>query len=104
MSSSTWYTAFFERHFGWLLVGFVYVSVILSALQVGLSTDVLSDNSDFQNFGLGVTVAGLVALCLALGSIILVWIVLFCYHLLSTIAFDRRMRLKRAKKGQEKRT
>ncbi|KAI1140022.1 hypothetical protein F5Y05DRAFT_303946 [Hypoxylon sp. FL0543] len=104
MSSSTWYKAFFERHFSWLLVGFVYVSVILSALQVGLSTNVLSANSDFQNFGLGVTVAGLAALCLALGAIIIVWIVLFCYHLLSTIAFDRRMRLERAKKGQGKAT
>ncbi|KAI1451811.1 hypothetical protein F4805DRAFT_71039 [Annulohypoxylon moriforme] len=102
MSSSTWYTAFFERHFGWLLVGFVYVSVVLSALQVGLATNVLSGNSDFQNLGIGVTVAGLVALCLALGSIVIVWFVLFWFHLLSTIAFDRRIRLKRIKRAQEK--
>ncbi|KAI2465413.1 hypothetical protein F4781DRAFT_424825 [Annulohypoxylon bovei var. microspora] len=102
MSSSTWYTAFFERHFGWLLVGFVYVSVVLSALQVGLATEVLGGNHNFQNLGLGVTVAGLVALCLALGSIIIVWFVLFWYHLLSTIVFDRRIRLERAKRVQEK--
>ncbi|KAI1211485.1 uncharacterized protein F4807DRAFT_417814 [Annulohypoxylon truncatum] len=102
MSSSTWYTAFFERHFGWLLVGFVYVSVVLSALQVGLATDLLSQNSEFQNLGLGVTVAGLVALCLALGSIVIVWFVLFWYHVTSTIMFDRRIRLERKRSAQEK--
>ncbi|KAI1443598.1 hypothetical protein F5Y02DRAFT_392890 [Annulohypoxylon stygium] len=102
MSSSTWYRAFFEQHFGWLVVGFVYVSVVLSALQVGLATDLLSKNSDFQNLGLGVTVAGLVALCLALGSIVIVWFVLFWYHVLSTIVFVRRVGLERAKRAQEK--
>ncbi|KAI0383401.1 hypothetical protein F5Y04DRAFT_251217 [Hypomontagnella monticulosa] len=100
MSSSTWYTAFFERHFGWLLVGFGYVSVVLSALQVGLTTNVLGANKSFQNLGLGVTLTGLVALVLALSAMVTVWVVLFCYHVLSTIIFDRRMRLERIRRAQ----
>ncbi|KAI1371117.1 hypothetical protein F4677DRAFT_318565 [Hypoxylon crocopeplum] len=102
LSSSTWYTAFFERHFGWLLVGFAYVSVVLSALQVGLATDTLSANSGFQNFGLGITITGLVVLALALGTIVVVWVVLFCFHLLSTVAFDRRVRLERGRTREKR--
>ncbi|KAI1394449.1 uncharacterized protein F4822DRAFT_388232 [Hypoxylon trugodes] len=104
MSSSTWYKAFFERHFGWLVVGFVYVSVVLSALQVGLATESLSASSSFQNLGLGVTLAGLVALVLALGSIVLVWLVLFWYHVLSTLAFVRKVRFQRERKALDKNT
>ncbi|KAI0179414.1 hypothetical protein GGR52DRAFT_536075 [Hypoxylon sp. FL1284] len=102
MSSSTWYTAFFERHFGWLLVGFVYVTVVLSALQVGLATEALAGSRHFQDFGLGVTLAGLAILFLALAAMLAVWLVLFWYHLLSTIAFDRRTRLRRRKARQKK--
>ncbi|KAI1767126.1 hypothetical protein GGR53DRAFT_143995 [Hypoxylon sp. FL1150] len=102
MSSSTWYTAFFERHFGWLVVGFVYVSVVLSALQVGLATEALGSSSHFQDFGLGLTLAGLAALFLALASMLGVWVVLFWYHLLSTIAFDRRTHLQRMKAREKK--
>lgn len=102
MSSSTWYTAFFERHFGWLVVGFVYVSVVLSALQVGLATSALGGNQHFQDFGLGITLAGLAALFLALASMLAVWVVLFWYHLLSTIAFDRRAHLQRRKAREKK--
>jgi len=38
MSRSTWYSAFFERNFTWLLAVLVYVTVLLSAMQVGLAT------------------------------------------------------------------
>ncbi|KAI1778486.1 hypothetical protein F4818DRAFT_302822 [Hypoxylon cercidicola] len=103
MSSSTWYTAFFERHFGWLVVGFVYVSVVLSALQVGLATEALGASPHFQDFGLGLTLFGLAALFLALATMWVVWFVLFWYHLLSTIAFDRRTHLQR-KRAREKKS
>lgn len=33
-----WYQSFFRRNFAWLLAAFVYVTVVLSALQVGLAT------------------------------------------------------------------
>lgn len=39
MSRPSWYQAFFKRNFGWLLAVFLYVSVVLSAMQVGLATD-----------------------------------------------------------------
>lgn len=104
MHSSTWRTAFFSRHFGWVVASFIYISVVLSALQVGLATDVLQASNRFQSLGLVVTLVGLVVLFLALGSMVAVWAGLFCYHLLGTIAFDRRVRFDRSRRLMEKRT
>ncbi|KAI1078376.1 hypothetical protein F5B20DRAFT_226861 [Whalleya microplaca] len=101
MSSSTWYTAFFQRHFGWLLVGFVYISVMLSALQVGLGTNLLGASDEFQNIGFGITLASLVALFLASGSILIIWFGLFCYHMISTFVFDRTVQLERQRRMRE---
>lgn len=38
MSSPTWYQDYFSKNFAWLLAVFVYVTVILSAMQVCLAT------------------------------------------------------------------
>ncbi|KAF2235899.1 hypothetical protein EV356DRAFT_89339 [Viridothelium virens] len=45
MSSSTWQSSLFRRNFAWLLTVLVYLTVILSALQVGLATDLLKESS-----------------------------------------------------------
>lgn len=91
MSTSTWYEAFFEQNFGWLLGAFVVFSVILSALQVGLATDALRGSQTYQNFSLVIAIATLSAV--ACGSLVVftVWAVLFWYHLLSTIVFYREV-------------
>ena len=47
-SGSTWYNAFFERHFKWMLVVFAILSVSLSALQVGLATSMLQIMDHFR--------------------------------------------------------
>ncbi|GAQ35914.1 uncharacterized protein AtWU_04012 [Aspergillus tubingensis] len=48
MPGSTWYQEFSERHFSWILAVLVYLSVLLSAMQVGLATDTLQGNRRFQ--------------------------------------------------------
>ena len=47
-SGSTWYDAFFERHFKWMLAVFAILSVSLSALQVGLATSMLQIMDHFR--------------------------------------------------------
>jgi hypothetical protein len=42
------YSAFFGRHFKWMLAVFAILSVFLSALQVGLATPMLQDGGEFQ--------------------------------------------------------
>ncbi|KAL9564494.1 hypothetical protein ACKAV7_010946 [Fusarium commune] len=44
MSGSTRYINFFERNFGWILAVFVYVTVVLSAMQVALATEKFKDH------------------------------------------------------------
>lgn len=96
---STRYTAFFESKFGWLLAAFAFFSVILSALQVGLGTGVLSESAAFQKFSYGITLA---VLTVALSSILwigLVWFILLPYHVISTRHFVRRIEKTREDAG-----
>lgn len=84
MARPTRYNAFFERNFSWIIVSFVYITVILSVLQVALSTDRLSTDADFQAFSYLICIVSLCFILLALVLLATVWAVLFCYHLSST--------------------
>ncbi|KAH8721574.1 hypothetical protein GQ44DRAFT_622962 [Phaeosphaeriaceae sp. PMI808] len=86
---STWYNAFFERHFKWMLAVFAILSVFLSALQVGLATTMLQSNGPFQEVSYGFSIASLVAIVAGVVLIFLVWLSLFFYYLLSTWRNDR---------------
>ncbi|KAJ8109396.1 hypothetical protein OPT61_g7492 [Boeremia exigua] len=61
-NKSTWYQAFFTRHFRWMLAVFAIFSVVLSALQVGLATDRLQNVDSFQAASYGSAVTSLVAI------------------------------------------
>lgn len=60
-SSSQTFQSFLNRNFGWLLVVFVYFTILLTALQVGLATNQLRDNAPFNAASYGFTVFSLVA-------------------------------------------
>ncbi|KAL4879456.1 hypothetical protein BJY04DRAFT_229015 [Aspergillus karnatakaensis] len=92
MSSSTWYRAFFERNFSWFLTMLVYMSVLLSAMQVGLATEVLHENGVFQRFCRGFALASILFTVVLVGVIVLLWGVLFCYHFGLTVLYHRRVR------------
>ena len=97
MSSSTWYKAFFSRNFAWLLAVFVYATVVLSALQVGLATGRLQQSVAFQEASYGFALASIIAVVGSVLIIFFVWLVLFCYHLLSTWRYYKHMSQKRNK-------
>ncbi|KAI1498141.1 hypothetical protein F5X99DRAFT_394688 [Biscogniauxia marginata] len=103
MSSSTWYSAFFRRQFGWLLGGFAYMSVALSALQVGLATDTLHAREDYQRLGYGISLCSIVVLDTGLAAIVLLSFGLFWYHVITTLMFLRRVQLDR-ERAKQKRT
>lgn len=93
-SGSTWYNAFFERHFKWILVVFAVLSVFLSALQVGLATPKLQGSGPFQKISYGFVLASLFSVVASIALVFLLWLGLFWYHLLTTRwynkAVDRR--------------
>lgn len=88
-AKSTWSKAFLGRYFKWILAVFVVLSVLLSALQVGLATSVLQNNRDFQQASFSFTIAAVIAVVASTVTIFLVWIVLFWYHLLSCWWYNR---------------
>jgi hypothetical protein len=90
-AGSTWYNAFFGRHFKWMLAAFAVLSVLLSALQVGLATSVLQNNRDFQRASYGFTIAALAAVAASAVGIFFVWMVMFWYYLLSSWWYDRKI-------------
>jgi hypothetical protein len=95
-SRSTWYKAFIDRHFKWMLAVFAILSVVLSALQVGLATTTLQGKRLFQNTSYRFTITSLVAVAAGLIAVFLVWLSLFCYHLLVTWLNDRDVKRRRS--------
>lgn len=78
-----------------MLAVFAVISVILSALQVGLGTTELQGNRAFERFSYGFAVTSLVAVAVALAAVTFVWLVLFVYHLSMTRRNDRAVRHER---------
>lgn len=52
---------FIERNFRWLITAAIYVTVVLTAMQVGLGTDELRDNAIFNSVSYGFTVFSIIA-------------------------------------------
>jgi hypothetical protein len=87
-SRDTVYGTFFEREFAWLLILFVYISIVLSSAQVGLATDKLQHSLAFQRISFGLTM-----FCIFLPAVFLclmvAWFsILFSFHLFSTLRFQ----------------
>lgn len=75
--SPIWYRAFFSRNFVWLLAVFIYIKVILSAIEVGLSTERLQESKAVQDVSYSVSIVSL-TIVLAIAIIILcAWLLLY---------------------------
>ncbi|PSS12940.1 hypothetical protein M430DRAFT_36153 [Amorphotheca resinae ATCC 22711] len=89
MTISTWYQDFFARNFAWLLAVFAVISVALSAMQVVVA--VARGGRAFENASYGFSVASLFLAAGMVLLVLLVWVILFVYHLVSTQMNDRRV-------------
>ncbi|KAF4549768.1 Hypothetical protein D9617_20g028240 [Elsinoe fawcettii] len=87
MSTSTWYQDYFRTHFAWIFLLFAYFTVILAAMQVGLSTVQLQGSATFQRVCVAVVVSAVVLIALTMLVVILSWTCLFAYSVLSTRKF-----------------
>lgn len=82
------YSDLLSENFGWLLTAFAYVAVVLSAMQVGLSTNHLEEDRRFHAasyvftvFSILGPVVALLALALLLGALVIYnWIATVKYH------------------------
>ena len=78
------YQSFLRRNFAWLVVVFAYLTIILTAMQVGLGTEQLRGNRAFNNISYGFTVFALLMPLVALVIGIVVSIFLTGYHVQAT--------------------
>jgi hypothetical protein len=79
------YGGFFRREFAWLVVAFAYISIILSAMQVGLTTGQLQDNEAFNNGAFGFAVLAIVFPVTISGLVLMLYIALWIYHVTTTL-------------------
>ncbi|KAK9775023.1 putative Subtilisin-like serine protease [Seiridium cardinale] len=96
MSHSTWRTALFQRNFGWLLVAFIYLSTVLSAIQVGLATNRLQADVRFQKMSLVIAIMAIVLVTASVLLIAILWAWLFWCHIWHTRQYNKRARRKEA--------
>jgi hypothetical protein len=73
------YSSFIERNFAWVLTAIIYVTIVLTAMQVGLATEDLRDNVPFNRVSYGFTIFSILApiIILFVAAMIIFVLVLF---------------------------
>lgn len=102
MPGSMWYRAFFQRNFAWLLAVFAYVTVLLSAMQVGLASERLQRVQAFQDVSYGFALAAVVTIVVMVAVIVLSWVFLLWYYVYSTRQYLKEVETMRAKRLLDK--
>lgn len=95
------YGTFFNRNFAWLIVVFAYITVVLTAMQVGLALNIndFKDDSRLQKASYGFSVFSMVLVAAAVGLAVILFVLIFIYNLVETL-IAHGLRLYRAKKRQ----
>lgn len=89
------YVPFFQRNFGWILVVFIYFSLILSAMQVGLAIPFLGDSHAFQSASYGFVVFSVVTAAFFLGLPAMIFGFVFLFNMVAAITHFRRAKFER---------
>ncbi|KAG7009639.1 hypothetical protein G7Y79_00002g007540 [Physcia stellaris] len=96
------YSDFFKAEFAWLLILFVYGSIVLQSLQVGLSTQHLGRSFSFQGFAQVFTLITLFVSASACVVVALLYVCLFLFNFVRAVRFDsQRKRQQDAEKVVE---
>ncbi|KAK4657142.1 hypothetical protein QC762_0042850 [Podospora pseudocomata] len=90
MSHWQQYWAFFQDNFAWLASATIYITIALTAMQVGLATRTLADNDAFQSVSYGFTVFSILGPIAAVGLIVLVFCYMFIHNWAATVAYGKK--------------
>ena len=75
------YSSFIEQNFAWVLTVLVYITIVLTAMQVGLSTTELKTSTLFNRASYGFTVFSIMAPLGILFGVLLVLLTLIIFNL-----------------------
>lgn len=85
------YQRFLERNFAWLIAGFAYIALVLTAMQVGLQTTQLQTSAAFNAASAGFTIFSIIVPLFAVGLQATISLVLTIYHVRSTLVHLHQM-------------
>jgi uncharacterized membrane protein len=97
------YVVFFQRNFSWILIVFVFFSLVLSAMQVGTGLKELEDNYAFLRATYVFVVFSMVSVVAILALVGLIFIVIFLFNMVAAIRHANHEQRKRKKLAEEKR-
>jgi hypothetical protein len=97
LSPSTWVDEFFRDNFGWLVSFFVFLTVTLGAIQVGLATTQLEGSRRFQRVSYILTIFILVFITTTATTIAFTWLSLTIFHYTSAKLYHYRIQNQRIK-------
>jgi hypothetical protein len=96
------YVAFFQRKLGWVLVVFVWFSLILSAMQVGVSVPGLMGNRGFDRASYGFVIFSIVMVAALLAFVGVIFIAVFVFNMFAAIGHARSAAKRRTQLAEER--
>ncbi|PVI06401.1 hypothetical protein DM02DRAFT_638792 [Periconia macrospinosa] len=96
------YVVFFQRKFGWILVVFVFFSLVLAAMQVGASVEPLQSKKEFIASCFGFVVFSMAAVAGILGAVGILFVFIYIYNMMKAIAHNREMKKKRESRANKR--
>ena len=86
-----WYSQFIRNNFGWFIIVFAYMTIVLSAMQVGLEVQSLTNNHRFQNASYGFTIFAIAMPVILVGLILIMSAIAVLVSFKSTSEYSRRV-------------
>ncbi|KAF2875222.1 hypothetical protein BDV95DRAFT_591941 [Massariosphaeria phaeospora] len=84
------YVIFFQRNFSWILVVFVFFSLVLSAMQVGTGVAPLDKNQTFLTAAYVFVVFSIVSVMAVLGFVGVIFVIVFFFNMAAAIAHVKK--------------
>ncbi|KAL6705451.1 hypothetical protein ACN47E_006716 [Coniothyrium glycines] len=98
------YVVFFQRNFSWILIVFVFFSLVLSAMQVGTGLKELEDNYAFLRASYVFVVFSIVSVGVVLAVVGLLFVVIFLFNMGAAIGHatsEQRTRAELARRKEQ---
>lgn len=97
MTQPDWYTRFLRENFGWLVVVFGYIAIVLNAMQVGLNTTYLAQNGYYQKVAYGFSTFAIAMPVVMFGAIAVLSILVVWYNVAGTLRYVGRFERERGR-------
>lgn len=96
------YVLFFQRNFNWILVVFVFFSLVLSAMQVGVGLKELQDDKAFLKASYVFVVMSIVSVVAVLSIVAIIFVIIYLHNMIKAIAESKKIQHDRKKLAKMK--